>query len=212
MSAAPAVYVVDDDPGSRRATGHLLRAAGFGVHLHDGGAALLAALPADAAGCVVMDLDMPGMDGLAVQAALAEAGQRMPVVFLTGRGDIPSSVRAMRAGAEDFLEKTASPDLLLAAVRRALARDAEARAGRAGQAAARARLARLSAREQEVLAQLVQGVRNKQIAGALGIGERTVKLHRSAITAKLQVRSLAELLDLVRLADAPPPGAFPKGN
>lgn len=206
------VYVVDDDPDSLRATGRLLRAAGLAVSLHASGAELCAALPPQAAGCLVTDLDMPGLDGLALQAELGRTGQALPVVFLTGRGDIPSSVHAMRAGAEDFLEKTAAPDRLLAAVRRALARDAAARTVRAGQAEVRARLARLSAREREVLAALARGGRNKQIAADLGIGERTVKLHRTAINAKLGVGSLAELLNLVRTAGELPDPTFPKGQ
>jgi len=185
------VHVVDDDGSFARSMTRLLGAHGFYVRAFGSGAELLAGIPADPRGCVVMDLRMPGLDGLQVQDALASRGIRLPVVFLTGQADIPSSVRAMRQGAVDFLEKRAPERDLVAAIRRALDAD-DARSG------LRERFARLSGRELEILRHVVRGRMNKQIAADLGIHERTVKLHRSAITSKLGVRSAAELATLVR--------------
>ena len=139
---------------------------------------------------------MPGMNGLELQAALAQSRHPLPILFLTGHGDIPSSVRAMRDGAEDFLEKRAPKAQLLGAVKHALARDAQERESRARQREVRARFDPLTKRELEVLGHVVRGQLNKQIAGDLGIHERTVKLHRTAITTKLRVQSVAELTRL----------------
>ena len=145
------------------------------------------------------------MNGLELQAALARSRDPLPIVFLTGHGDIPSSVRAMRDGAEDFLEKSAPKEQLLAAVQRALARDTRERESRARQRELHARFDTLTKRELEVLSHVVRGRLNKQIAGDLGIHERTVKLHRTAITTKLRVQSVAELTRLVDEA-----GLFPR--
>ena len=153
----------------------------------------LARRDSDASGCVLADLRMPGMNGFDLQLALAQTRNPLPIVFLTGHGDIPSTVRAMRDGAEDFLEKRAPKEKLLDAVKRSLARDTAGRESRARQRGLRARFDALSKRELEVLAHVVQGRLNKQIAGDLGIHERTVKLHRTAITTKLGVQSVAEL-------------------
>jgi two-component system response regulator FixJ len=193
---APTVYLVDDDESYLRAVSRLLRLSGFQVAAHGSAAAFLSQLEPFAAGCVVADLQMPGMDGMALQEALREAGNPLPVVFLTGRGDIPSSVRAMRRGAEDFLTKDAPREDLLAAVKRALDRNAQELADRARVAALRRSLEQLSLREREVLGHVVQGKLNKQIAAELGIHERTVKLHRTAVTTKLKVQSVAELTRL----------------
>ena len=141
-------------------------------------------------------MQMPGMNGLELQSALAQSPNPLPILFLTGHGDIPSSVRAMRDGAEDFLEKRAPKAQLLGAVKRALARDARERESGARQRELRARFDALTPREFEVLGHVVRGRLNKQIAGDLGIHERTVKLHRTAITTKLRVQSVAELTRL----------------
>jgi len=197
MSArSPVVYVVDDDESSLRSTARLLTASGFAVRTFACAEDLLGAVHGDSAGCIVSDLQMPGLSGLALQDALAAQGCRLPMVFLTGHGDISSSVRAMRGGAEDFIEKTEPPALLIDAVRRALQRNVEDVADQARRAALRARLAALTPREREVLLMVVHGRLNKQIAGDLGIHERTVKLHRTAITTKLGVHSTAELTSL----------------
>ena len=168
----------------------------------------------DAPGCVLADLQMPGMNGLDLQSALARTCNPLPILFLTGHGDIPSSVRAMRGGAVDFLEKRAPKENLLDAVRRALARDAREREERARQRELRARFDALSERELEVLSHVVQGRLNKQIASDLGIHERTVKLHRTAITTKLGVQSVAELTRLTLEAGIFEASAttFPKGQ
>jgi len=192
----PTVYLVDDDESFLRALSRLLRLSGFQVVGCPSAEAFLSCLESAAAGCVVADLQMPGMDGLALQAALRQTDNPLPVVFLTGQGDIPTSVRAIRNGAEDFLTKDAPKEDLVDAVRRALARDAQERAGRERLAALRRQFGLLSAREREVLKHVLRGKLNKQIADALGIHERTVKLHRTAITTKLGVHSVAELTRL----------------
>jgi len=190
------VYVVDDDESFLRAVSRLLRLSGFQVVNYNSATEFLSQLEPAAVGCVVADLQMPGMDGMALQAALQQTDNPLPVIFLTGRGDIPSSVRAMRQGAEDFLTKDAPKEDLIGAVQRALARDAQERAQRARSATLRQRFELLSARELEVLKHVMRGRLNKQIANDLGIHERTVKLHRTAITTKLGVHSVAELTKL----------------
>ena len=190
------IYVVDDDASIRTAVGRMLRAAGYSVKAFASGQELLDYRPADLPGCILADLHMPGMNGLDLQVALTRGGVPLPVIFLTGRGDIPTSVQAMRQGAEDFLTKLAPKEQVLEAVTRALARDARDRAARAHLAALRSRFDRLTEREREVLSHVVQGRLNKQIAADLGLNERTVKLHRTAVTTKLGVPSAAELTKL----------------
>jgi FixJ family two-component response regulator len=195
-SPPPTVFVVDDDDSFRTAASRLLRATGHPVKAFSSATEFLESLPTVGPGCVVTDLEMPGLSGLELQAALARANNPLPVLFLTGHGDIPTSVKAMRRGAEDFLTKRAPKEDLLEAVKRALARDARQRAERARLEDLRAQLAALSPRELVVLKQVVQGKMNKEIADALGINIRTVKLHRTAITTKLGVHSSAELTKL----------------
>jgi FixJ family two-component response regulator len=193
---APIVRVVDDDESFRTAAARLLRASGFAVKTFGSAMEFLARPELDVPGCVLVDLQMPGLSGLDLQTALAKEGNMLPVIFLSGHGDIPTTVQAMRRGAEDFLTKTAPKEVLIDAVRRALERDANQRAERAKLAALRAPFAALTPRERQVLKQVVQGKLNKQIAFDLGIHERTVKLHRTAITTKLGVHSTAELTKL----------------
>jgi FixJ family two-component response regulator len=175
------------------------------VEVFASASAFLERLPSAGPGCVVADLQMPGLSGLDLQAALAGSGNALPVLFLTGHGDIPTSVQAMRLGAEDFLTKRASKEALLEAIGRALARDVRERAERQRVQAARARFDTLTPREREVLEHVLRGQLNKQIAWDLGIHERTVKLHRTAITNKVGVQSVAELTQLWM-------EAFPKGQ
>ena len=210
----PTVHVVDDDTSFLAAISRLLRANGFAVKTYSSAREFLERCDADAPGCVLADLQMPGVTGLELQAALEQSGNPLPIVFLTGHGDIPSSVRAMRGGAEDFLEKLASKKALFDAVNRALARDARERNTRDRQLELRARFDTLSERELEVLSHVVRGRLNKQIADDLGIHERTVKLHRTAITTKLNVQSVAELTRLTQEAGIFPSPArtFPKGQ
>jgi FixJ family two-component response regulator len=211
---SPTVHIVDDDASFRTAVSRLLRGSGFVVKTFPSAREFLAQRDADAAGCVVADLQMPGMNGLDLQAALARTHNPLPILFLTGQGDIPTSVRAMRDGAEDFLEKTAPKEKLLSAVKRALDRDTRERATRVRQRELRALFDALSEREREVLGHVVQGRLNKQIADDLGIHERTVKLHRTAITTKLGVPSVAELTRLTQEAGifAEFAVTFPKGQ
>ena len=196
----PTVFLIDDDVSFLRSVSRLLGASGFHVAIHNSAAEFLAMLAPGTPGCVVSDLKMPDMDGMALQEALQTAGSPLPILFLTGHGDIPVTVRAMRRGAEDFLTKNAPKEELIAAVRRALARNEEERAERARLQELSQRFERLTDREREVLQHVVQGKLNKQIAADLGIHERTVKLHRTSITTKLQVHSVAELTRLVQEA------------
>lgn len=196
MSVDPKVYLVDDDESFLRAAARLLRRSGFEVVPFHSASELLSDLDGGASGCVVADLNMPGMDGLALQQALQRSENPLPVVFLTGGGDIPASVRAMRQGAEDFLTKNAPSKDLIDAIQRGLARGEKERASRQRREAVGKKLALLSDREREVLQHVVQGKLNKQIADDLGIHERTVKLHRTAITTKLGIPSVAELTKL----------------
>ncbi len=191
------VHLVDDDPSFLTSMSRFLRASGYEVKTFTSAAGFLNQLAPDATGCVVADLRMPGQSGLDLQDALAKAGCPMPVVFLTGHGDIPASVRAMRHGAEDFLTKRAPKDQLLAAVQRALERGARESVQHQRLRELRDRLDQLTPREREVLDLVVRGKMNKEIADALAIHERTVKLHRTSITSKLQVHSVAELTRLV---------------
>ncbi len=199
--SAPVVYVVDDDASFLTAVSRLLRAAGYALRTFSRAEEFLSQL-ADAPGCVIADLQMPGLSGLDLQEALMRAGHMLPVIFLTGHGDIPTTVHAMRQGAEDFLTKRAPKEDLLEAVKRALARDAMQRAERARLNELRARFDALTPRERDVLQHVLKGRLNKQIAADLNINERTVKLHRTAITTKLNVRSVAELTRLVQEAGA----------
>ncbi len=208
------VHLVDDDSSFRAAAARLLRARGFAVRPFASAAALLAQVSPETRGCVVADLRMPGLGGLDLQDALAQACPSLPIVFLTGQGDIPSTVRAMRGGAEDFLEKRCPQRQLIDAVNRALSREAGTRAERTRIQALRSGFDVLTARERQVLTHVVRGRLNKQIAAALGIHERTVKLHRTAITTKLKVHSAVELAELWRAAGLPDGDgeSFPKGQ
>jgi FixJ family two-component response regulator len=195
-SVAASIHVVDDDAAFRVALARLLRACGYHVTLYESGDQLLENPPADASGCILLDFDMPGLNGLQLQQRLAQSGHLTPVIFLTGRGDIPTTVQAMKGGAEDFLSKPVTKDALLDAIKRALARGEGARAHDQRLGALRDRVNTLTQREAEVFALVVRGRLNKQIAGELGVAERTVKAHRHSIVEKLEVRSSAELASI----------------
>jgi two-component system, LuxR family, response regulator FixJ len=201
--AESTVHVVDDDESFLNAMSRLLRASGFLARTYSSAREFLAEPRADEPGCVLVDLHMPDLGGLDLQAALAQAPDPLPVLFLTGHADTTSTVRAMRGGAEDFLEKTAAKELVLDAVRRALERSRREREERSHRDELRARFAAISAREREVLFQVLRGRLNKQIAGDLGIHERTVKVHRKSIMTKLSVRSVAALAQLSQEAGLP---------
>lgn len=190
------VFVVDDDASFLTAIQRLLRSSGYAVESFNSATAFLTQRSPQTTGCVLADLQMPGMDGLALQAALAQSANPLPIVFLTGLGDIPSSVQAMRQGAEDFLVKTAPKETLLAAIERALTRDAREREERARCRKLQSRFAQLTPRERQVLVQVLRGRLNKQIAADLGIDERSVKRHRTNLMRKLTAKSVAELVRL----------------
>ena len=194
------IHVVDDDASFRSAVARLLRASGYEVQAFASAAEFLQATLPDGPGCVLLDLHMPGPSGLDLQSALAGSENPLPIVFLSGKGNIPATVQAMRGGADDFLTKPVKKDVLLPALERALKRDSQERQQRARVREVRARLATLTPRESEVLAHVLSGQLNKQIAGDLHAVERTIKAHRASIMAKLQVHSVAELARLVHEA------------
>jgi FixJ family two-component response regulator len=191
------IFLVDDDAGIRKALVRLLSSAGHAVEAFASPREFLARERYEGPGCLVLDLRMPEMTGLELQEVMERAGQTNPVVFVSGHGDIPSSVKAMRGGAIDFLTKPVQKRELLHAIERALARDAAARTERAERDAARARLARLTPRERQVCDLVAAGMLNKQIAGELGTGEKNIKWHRAHVMEKLGVGSVAELVRLV---------------
>ena len=204
------VHIVDDDDSMRGALVRLLSAAGYEARGYASAGEFLIAADDAPTGCLLLDLHLPGPDGLALQAALQRRGVVLPTVFLSGRGDIASSVRALKGGASDFLTKPVQAEVLLAALRSALDADAPQRVERAALHLARQRHATLTEREQAVLAQVVQGALTKQIADHLGVSERTVKACRAAVMDKMGATSLPEL---VRLSASLPgaPGAASAG-
>lgn len=193
MNAQAVVHVVDDDESLRAALRRLLTAAGYSVAAYASAGEFLLRPPADAPGCLLLDLRMPGPSGLDLQQALDQHGIRLPVIFLTGHGDLATGIRAMKAGAVDFLSKPVEREPLLAAVERALALDAARRVASAAEADLQNRFAQLTARERDVFDLVVAGRLNKQIADALGIAERTVKAQRAQVMSKLGAANAAEL-------------------
>ena len=192
----PTVFVVDDDAAMCRALRQLLESAGLRVETYADGPTFLAACGKHCAGCVVLDVAMPGMDGQEVQAALQEHGVQIPVVFLTGHADVPMAVRAMQAGAVDFVEKPVQGADLLDRVRRALALDEERRQTEAYAQEVRHRHDRLSAREREIMGLVVEGLSSKEIARRLELSPRTVEVHRSHVMYKMGAASLVDLVSM----------------
>ena len=194
----PVVFVVDDDPSVRKSLTRVMTSAGYAVEAFASARDFLTHDPVVGPGCLVLDVRMPGVTGLDLQEALAGAEHRMPIVFITGHGDISMSVKAMKGGAVDFLTKPFDVDNLLEAVQRALTKDIKDLGEKGRTAEVLDRVKRLTPRETEVFALVVTGMLNKQIAGELGVGEKTVKVHRARVMEKMRAASVAEL---VRLAD-----------
>lgn len=208
-SPPPTVHVVDDDPAIRKSLARLLGAADYGCVAHESAEAFLAECEPGGPSCVPVDLDLPGMDGFAIQQALGAPGTSLPVIFLTGTGDIPASVRALKAGAVDFLTKPVDAETLLAAIEEALAIEAAGRAARSASADLRGCLDTLTPRERQVLDLVVLGWQSKQIAAELGTAVKTIKVHRARMMQKMGMATLAELVRAMVEFDAPsesPPG------
>ena len=192
------VHVVDDDASVRSALGRLFRATGHFVKTFESAQEYLTKASPDDPGCVVLDVKMPGMDGLALQEHMSERGLDSPIVFVSAHGDVPASVRAMKHGAVDFLEKPVEEDDLLGAVDRAIALDAELRERRSSSERFRSGIEKLTSREYEVMTHVIAGRLNKVIARELDVSEKTVKVHRGRVMKKMEAKSLAEL---VRMAE-----------
>ena len=191
------VHVVDDDVSFRTAIERRLKKAGYEVVTYPSAQHLLDCLPSESAlGCILLDVRIPGLSGPELQGRLGELGATLPIVFLTGYPDVPTTVRAIKAGAEDFLTKPVSSDDLLHAIERAMAHHEAARGLKSKLDIVRAHIATLTPREREVFEHVIRGETNKQVANALGTTERTIKAHRHRVMEKMQVRTLAELVSL----------------
>jgi FixJ family two-component response regulator len=212
----PIITVVDDDSAFRIAVARLLRVGGYQVRTFASAAEFLETPPDDTPGCAIVDVKLPGMSGLQLQDALARQGNQLPLIFITGYGDIPTSVQAIRRGAEDFLTKPVKKRALFDAVQRALARDAITREQRDRHRELRTRFDALTPREREVLMHVLRGQINKQVAIKLGTSERTIKAHRANIMTKLEVESVVELARLAAelgfLGQATPHGEAQAGG
>ena len=194
MESEPVVFIVDDDASVRKSLERLVRSVGLRGETFASAPEFLQGAAADSPSCLVLDVRMPGVSGLALQATLAASGHRIPIIFITGHGDITMSVRAMKAGAVDFLPKPFNDQDLLEAIQEAIARDQQAREKRTALQDIQRRVVLLTPRERDVLALVITGLLNKQIAAELGMSEKTVKVHRAQVMQKMQVSSVAQLV------------------
>lgn len=204
MSNSQIVHVIDDDVAVRQSMAFLLSTAGYAVRVHESATGFLKSLPGADSGCIITDVRMPGMDGLELQSRLKSMNIALPVIVITGHGDIGLAVRAMKAGAVDFIEKPFDDDILLAAIRSALARNLHNVEREAQVAEIGRRLSSLSDRERDVLEGLVAGKPNKIIAHGLGISARTVEVYRANVMTKMRADSLSELVRMAILAGKGP--------
>jgi FixJ family two-component response regulator len=211
MTRVPVIHIVDDDESFRGAISRLLKISGYEVADYESATSFLRAIPDVKPGCLVLDVQMPSFGGLQLQEELAKLSHNWPIIFMTGHGDIPTSVRAIKAGAEDFLSKPVSKGTLLEAIERALVRYAGLRESQDQLNSLRSLIATLTPRESEVFSLMVRGKLNKQIAHLLGTSERTVKAHRHSVMQKLQVQSFAEAVSIAErvglLTTTPSPAA-----
>lgn len=201
FDASPVVFVVDDDPSVRRAVSRLLRVRGMRVKTFASARDFLEAAPEASLACVLLDLRMPGLNGLEMQDRMSRAGILFPIVFITGHGDVPTSVSAMKAGAVDFLLKPFGDEALMSAIDQALRLHSRRRKYEVATQEVVARLARLTPRETDVMELVAAGLRNRSVARELGISERTVKIHRGRVMKKLEVTSLPDLVRMVGIRD-----------
>jgi FixJ family two-component response regulator len=196
MAGAPVIHVVDDDASFRTAISRVLTVSGYEVAVYESATSFLRAIENARPGCILLDVKMPAVGGLQLQEQLAKLSYSWPIIFMTGQGDIPTTVHAIKAGAEDFLSKPVSKETLLEAIERALVRHAAVQRSQEQLNSLRSLVATLTAREAEVFALMVRGKPNKQVAHLLGTSERTVKAHRHMVMQKLQVQSFAEAVSL----------------
>jgi FixJ family two-component response regulator len=209
MNGAPVIHVVDDDASFRTAISRVLKVSGYEVADYDSATCFLRAIEDARPGCILLDIKMPALGGLQLQEELASRSLTWPIIFMTGHGDIPTSVRAIKAGAEDFLSKPVSKQTLLEAIERAFVRHAAIQQSQGKLNSFRSLISTLTPREGEVFALMVRGKLNKQIAFQLGASERTIKAHRHMVMHKLQVQSFAEAVSIAERAGllAPPSAA-----
>ena len=210
-TGAPVIHIVDDDASFRTSIFRLLHASGYEVASYDSAASFLNAVATARPGCILLDVQMPSLGGLQLQKELTKLSRGWPIVFMTAHGDIPTSVRAIKAGAEDFLAKPVSKEILLEAIERALARHAATQQSLEQLNFLQSLISTLTPREAEVFSLMVRGKPNKQIAHQLGTSERTVKAHRAMVMQKLQVQSFAETVSIAErvglLTASPSPDA-----
>lgn len=193
-ASVPTVFIVDDDPALRKSLTWLIESVDLTAEAYESAAAFLEAFGEDRPGCIVCDIRMPGMSGLDLQERLRANGSQIPVIILTGYGDVTTAVRAMKAGASDFLEKPVADQVLIEQIQRAISRDATWRAGRGEQQLLGERLRRLTRREQEVMSLVIEGYSSRQIAAQLGVSFKTVEAHRAKVMRKMQAKSVPHLI------------------